>query len=308
MARRKKNTFDLKSLVIGVIAGVILTQVFAFVTSKKMDQMFLPKLATTKESSLPAVKFKSVSSSTDQAVEKKTVTQQQQKKVVSTTKPSLGRMAIVIDDWGYTARNCHFMEEIDAPFAVAILPNLPFTTEIARCAQDNDKLVMLHLPMEPEHTPDEYPKDYLLKTSMGDAKIRTLLSKTFDRMPWIQGVNNHMGSKATADQRLMRVVLEELKNRDLFFLDSLVTSNTVSAKIALEKDVPYAKRDIFLDNENKRSSIENMFQEAADLAKKNGSVVLIGHDRPLTMQIIKEQTAMLQEQGFEFVNVTEMLR
>ena len=126
-------------------------------------------------------------------------------------------------------------------------------------------------------------------------------------MPLAIGVNNHMGSKATEDGRLMSIILSRLKGKHLFFVDSLVTNHSVCRDLAKKLGVDFAQRDVFLDNKNTREDIERQFAQLARKAQRKGYAIAIGHDRPLTWQILKEQTEALERQGFKIVSIRELL-
>jgi uncharacterized protein len=219
----------------------------------------------------------------------------------------VAKVAFVIDDWGYSAKNCQYLRDIKSPMTVAVLPNLEHSLEVIDCAHKAGKEVMLHLPMEPHSNPDQYPEDYILKTTMLPTKVDRLLSDILDKMPHVDGVNNHMGSKATEDRRLMTTVFRQLKHRKLFFVDSKTASKSVCASLAKEMNLPFASRDVFLDNVNERGAIVEQINVLARVAKKKGRAVAIGHDRSLTLQVIQERIAWLKEQGIEIVTVKEII-
>ncbi len=222
---------------------------------------------------------------------------------------SAGQIAFVIDDWGYTVRNCHYLQEIDAPIAVAVLPNLRNTENVIKCAKASNKIVMLHLPLEPYHNNDKYPDNYLITTTMKPAMVEKLLMATLAKMPQVEGVNNHMGSKATESAPLMKFIFRHLKKKNLFFMDSMTSPHhSVCGELADQMKLPFAQRDVFLDNVNKRLEIEKQIAELAQKARRKGYAIAIGHDRELTLQIIKEQIPILRAQGFKIVGVRDLLR
>lgn len=221
---------------------------------------------------------------------------------------SMGRIAFIIDDWGQSVHNCQYLRDIADPLTVAILPSLRKSDEVAKCAKANRKAVILHLPLQAYHNNDPYPTDYIIKTDMKPSKVEAILKNILEKMPYIEGVNNHMGSKATENEPLMRVILTRLKKRGYYFVDSMTAPNhSVCHQIAKDLDLPFAKRDIFLDNINTREEILIQMNRLIEKAKLQGSAIAIGHDRPLTMQIIKEQIPLLKEQGFAIVDVKELL-
>ncbi len=222
-------------------------------------------------------------------------------------KPTAGRIAIIVDDCGYNLLPCSFSTAIKDPVTFSILPDLQHSTDVAACTHQSNKEVMLHLPMEPHNNADKYPEGYIIKTSMSKAKIEQIINKALKDVPYVAGVNNHMGSKATESKPVMTIVFSVLKNKGFFFVDSLVTDHSVCPALAKTMQLPFAQRNIFLDNKNERAAIEKQFALLAEDAKKNGYAVAIGHARRLTLQIIKEQTERMGKEGFQFVTVKDLI-
>jgi polysaccharide deacetylase 2 family uncharacterized protein YibQ len=222
-------------------------------------------------------------------------------------KNGAAKVVIILDDWGYSVKNCQYLKDIKEPLTVAVLPSLPHTNDVLQCAHEAGKEIMLHLPLEPQNNSDKYPEDYILTTSMLPTKVDRLLSDILDKMPYVEGVNNHMGSKATEDRRLMTTIFRQLKYRKLFFVDSRTASKSVCGALAKEMGLPFASRDVFLDNVNERAAIQTQLATLARIAKKRGWAVAIGHDRSLTLQVIQEQIALLKAQGIEFVTVKDII-
>lgn len=117
-----------------------------------------------------------------------------------------------------------------------------------------------------------------------------------------------MGSKATADKALMRIILRKLRKKDLFFVDSMTSRYSVSAELAEEMGLAYEKRDVFLDNINTRDAIVKQLMVLAKEARRRGYAVAIGHDRHLTMQVIKDEIPLLEQQGFQIVSIKTLLK
>lgn len=184
-----------------------------------------------------------------------------------------GRLAIIIDDAGYDLADLQPFLDLPMPLAVAVLPNLPHSTEAARRVRAAGKELLLHLPMEPEGGEDPGPGALL--TTHPAVEIERLLDAALASVPGAVGVNNHMGSKATADPAFMDVLLDALGRRALFFVDSRTTSLTVAAAEAERLGVPYLARKVFLDVVD--GGIERSLAAAVDAALQGGSVVAIGH-------------------------------
>lgn len=184
-----------------------------------------------------------------------------------------GRLALIIDDAGYDLSELQPFLDLPMPLAVAVLPNLPHSTEAARRVRNAGKELLLHLPMEPEGGEDPGPGALL--TGQPAAEIERLLDAALESVPGAVGVNNHMGSKATADRAFMTALLDALDRRGLFFVDSRTTALTVAASEAERLGVPYLARKVFLDAVD--GSIEKSLDAAVDAAARGGSAVAIGH-------------------------------
>ncbi len=135
-----------------------------------------------------------------------------------------------------------------------------------------------------------------------------MLEEAIKDIPFIEGVNNHTGSRATEDPKMMKIIFDRLKEKELFFVDSFVTGKSVCKTVAQKVHLDFAKRDIFLDNENNRAYIEGQFAELAKEAKRKGSAIAIGHDRSLTLTILHEQIKVLEDQGFEIISIKDLLK
>ncbi len=220
---------------------------------------------------------------------------------------SLAKIAIIIDDNGYSTKDCEALSQIDDPITISVLPHLRYSREVAVCAHDHHKEVMLHLPLEPHRNRDKYPNNYLITTSMPDSLVIQKFNEAIQSVPFAKGLNNHMGSKATEDVELMSVIFTQMKRNNLYFVDSRVTRKTICPYLARKRNLPFAERDVFLDNENDRAYIEQQFLKLKQQAVKNGYAIGIGHARPLTWQIIKEQTEHLSALGYEFVTVKSII-
>ncbi len=219
-----------------------------------------------------------------------------------------GKIAIIIDDWGQTTANCKYLKEIPEALAVSILPGLRHTKDVANCANLYHKVAMLHLPLEALHNYDFYPSDYVIKTTMSPELVSRILDDDLAQLPLIEGVNNHMGSKATEDRPLMSIIFKKIKGKGLFFVDSMTARNTVCAPLADEMGLAFGKRDVFLDNINTREAITKQIMVLAKRARRKGYAVAIGHDRHLTMQVLKEAIPLLEKQGFQIVSIKELLK
>lgn len=306
MAKRKKTAFpkdDMKvaAIVTGLFAAVmILFFVFSKEKGPHKERLPAPKRITV----LRPVKRGKLAAPVPAPVSSQPANFQ----TLGSIPGSGGKIAIIIDDWGQSLGNCKYLKEIPEPMAVSILPGLRHTRDVADCAKFYHKLTMLHLPLEALHNNDFYPPNYIIKTTMDPALVEKIVEEDLGQLPTIEGVNNHMGSKATADRPLMRLIFRKLKQKGLFFVDSMTSRNSVSAELAQEMGLSVGKRDVFLDNVNTREEIIKQVLVLARKARRRGYAVAIGHDRRLTMQVLKEEIPWLEKQDFEIVSIKEVLK
>jgi polysaccharide deacetylase 2 family uncharacterized protein YibQ len=216
-----------------------------------------------------------------------------------------GNIAIVLDDWGYNLNNVPLAEEIKYPITASILPYLPYSKVVAEELHAGGVELILHLPLEP------FEKFRLeqntIMTAMNEAEILGILRKDLEDIPFVKGVSNHMGSKATTDERTMGVIYKELKKRSLYFLDSFVSSDSVGEGLAERMNILFAKRDIFLDNKSDPEYIKTQLYKLKAKAKMYGEAIGIGHDRKTTLQVLKEMMPVLESEGYKFVYVSQLL-
>lgn len=210
------------------------------------------------------------------------------------------KLALIVDDCGQWLDIERGFIALPVPLTLSVLPHVHGTEVIAQEAHDAGKGVMLHLPMEP--VSEIYPGPGEVKTSMSDAQVTAQVQDDLAQVPFVQGVNNHEGSKASADSRVMHDVMQVLaQHGQLFFIDSRTSSVSVGAAQAHEADIPAASRDVFLDNRASVDYTEAQLREAAAIAKRTGSAIAIGHPRPTTLAAVRAMIPELQAQGIQFV-------
>jgi polysaccharide deacetylase 2 family uncharacterized protein YibQ len=210
------------------------------------------------------------------------------------------KLALIVDDCGQWIATERGFVALDVPLTLSVLPGVPYTGTIAREASNAGKGVMLHLPMETLSGMNPGPGK--VTTEMTDAQIVAQVEADLAEVPLARGVNNHEGSKASADPRVMNDVIGVLAKRGgLFFIDSMTNAASVGERVAAANGVPTAARDVFLDNQEDVAYSEAQLREAAAIAHRNGSAIAIGHPRATTLAAVKALIPELQAEGIEFV-------
>lgn len=223
------------------------------------------------------------------------------------TAETVGRVAIIFDDAGSSLEDLEEIIALGRPVTVAVLPGLRFSAAVAERARSAGLEVILHLPVEA----DDASKDLGpggITVSMSDAEIETRVRAALTAVPGAVGVNNHMGSKGTADERVMRAVLRVVKERNLLFVDSVTSSRTVAGQVAREMGIRTASREVFLDNEDETADIRAQLRRVITIARRRGDAVAIGHAQRLTAQVLKEMLGEFDTAGIQLVPVSALTK
>lgn len=210
-------------------------------------------------------------------------------------------LTLIIDDLGQNLPRDRRVLALPGPVTTAIMPDTPHATEFAREAHRAGKIVILHMPMDPATGPfawhPELPIDELEKR----------LNASFKMVPYAIGINNHMGSRMTAQPAAMAWLMADLQRRHKFFVDSRTSAQTVAAAEAQKIGLASVSRDVFLDDERTEAAIFTQLQTAISLAHKQGSAVMIGHPYPQTFTVLERELPRLKAQGIEWIDIRQMI-
>jgi polysaccharide deacetylase 2 family uncharacterized protein YibQ len=220
----------------------------------------------------------------------------------------VARAAIVIDDLGNELALAERIAGWREPVAGAVLPGVAFSAASARALSRGGKEVLLHLPMEPAGYPSVRPGPGVILVSQSDAEIASTLERDLATVPGAVGVNNHMGSAATADPRVMRVIARVLAQRSLYFLDSRTTDRTVAEQTAGEASVRSISRRVFLDDVETEAAVRAQLSLLVRRAREEGGAVAIGHPHPVTLAVLERELPGLAGEGVRLVRVGELVK
>jgi hypothetical protein len=246
---------------------------------------------------------------TKQIEPRKAVTPKKEKSKILLLKPvPLRQVAIIIDDIGYDLKPVKELLKIKADLTFAILPLCPHTREAAEMFHRAHRETLLHLPMEPVSYPREKPGQGALFTDMSDEELKFQLEKDIASVPYISGVNNHMGSKFMMDEKKLTLIFNKLKTNKLFFIDSRTSADSKAFVTAENVGLPVAARKIFLDNSRDYNEIYN---NVINTVPKDGDVspvIIIGHPYPETIRAISDSIKVLREKGVSIVRVSQIIK
>lgn len=220
--------------------------------------------------------------------------------------PPDAAISIIIDDLGNLKRRDLRAIRLPWPLTYAFLPHTPHARELATLAHRLGKEVMLHLPMEAMEHNALGPGGLTL--GMTHADFLRALRRDLNAVPYIRGVNNHMGSLLTQNSTRMHWLMQELGTRDdLFFVDSYTTATSVAVQAANENWVPNIRRDVFLDSERDPARIRAQLQRLVAMAREHGIALGIGHPYPETLSVLQQELPRLSARGIEILPVSRLL-
>jgi len=218
------------------------------------------------------------------------------------------KIAIIMDDMGRRVSVFERVLAIDLLITPAILPESEQATRAAKMLQKAGREYMIHLPMQPRQYPKVSPGRNALLLGQSADKTRQLMRLYLELVPGAVGGNNHMGSRYTEEAGPMQVVLDELQQNGLFFIDSKTISSSVAYAEARKMGVPTAERQIFLDNEENVSAIRQQIRKMIRLADAKGELVAICHPYPETIEAFRQELPWLKQQAVDFVSASAIVR
>jgi uncharacterized protein len=215
-------------------------------------------------------------------------------------------LSLVIDDLGYSLELGKAAIELKGDHTYAILPGTAHTHKLAQHAHRHNKEVILHLPMQSIGAASER-EPHALDESMDEDQLTEKVHSLLAQIPFIRGVNNHMGSHLTEFDFFMRPVMDSIRayNRDLYFLDSRTSAHSVAHAQALDSGLQSISRDIFLDNETNVESIRLQYRIWLNRAREYGSAIAIGHPHPQTLQVLREN--LPEAERFRFMRISGLI-
>ena len=215
------------------------------------------------------------------------------------------RIAIIIDDIGYNIPLGQRTVNLEGKITLAVLPKTPGAQLLAKAGFASGKEIMLHAPMSNFNEFDLGPGALTEDLSKSDF-IRTL-NEDINNIPHVVGVNNHMGSRLTTLKEQMSWVMEVLKERDLYFVDSLTNGSSVAYRTAKRLGLTSTQRDIFLDHNIDEAYISRQFQKLIKRAHNQGYAIGIGHPYPETLSVLERLLPTLKKHGVELMYVSSLI-
>ena len=224
----------------------------------------------------------------------------------------IATIAIIMDDLGINLPRGTAAINLDLPLTVAIIPGEKHSIQLMNLAQNLKREILIHMPMEPISYPQNDPGHLGLFVDRSDEKIIAQTQQLIKMLPYATGGNNHMGSEFTRHSDKMTLVLREMQQADLFFIDSLTIAQSVAYTEAQRLGIPSALRDLFLDNNRDVSKILHQLQKLVNIAKTKGQAIGICHPYPETIEALNQfklsiNSANNSEQTIKIVPVSKLV-
>lgn len=215
--------------------------------------------------------------------------------------------AIIIDDIGLKREFEREFVNLDAEIAFSVLPNMPFTREMAHYIHQKGLIVMAHLPMEPHKTETMNSMLPWLRVGMRKFELQGILDQILTENPYAVGANNHTGSRLSISGPELAVILDYLREKGFFYVDSRTTPDTIAYQMALQRGIPTTQRNVFFDDEDTRDAVIIQCERFIELAQRNGRVVGIGHPHESTLQVLREYLPKFRQANITLVPITSLL-
>lgn len=230
---------------------------------------------------------------------------------VTTENKAVGYIALIIDDLGNRAEGTDELFCLEIPLTAAVMPFRPYSRQDAEAAHQAGMEVIMHVPMQPEKGKAEWLGPKGITEGLSQEEITERICQGLEEIRYAAGMNNHMGSKAMQDERIVKPLMEVAKDKNLFFIDSKTTIKSVASGVANDLKVPYLERDVFLDHIKSEAEIRKSLKKLGDIALSRGYAIGIGHvgeqGGKITMEQIKAMIPELEEKGIRFVYSSQLL-
>jgi hypothetical protein len=221
-----------------------------------------------------------------------------------------GKLAIIIDDFGQSRDGVKEMMAINRHMTFEVMPFLEFSKEDAKKSHVKGFEVIVHLAMESNYGKMSWLGPRPIMATMQSDEVKKIVIDSFKTVPYALGANIHMGSKASDRENIISGVLDIIKEKNLYFVDSLTASHHISRKLAAQKEIACYERDVFLDGQQPKAYIKGQLIKAVDIAKERGYAIAIGHvgiegGKP-TAATIAEMLPYFESKNIQLVYISEL--
>ncbi|MFC1595873.1 divergent polysaccharide deacetylase family protein [Candidatus Margulisiibacteriota bacterium] len=219
------------------------------------------------------------------------------------------KVAIILDDVGGDKEVVARLLELPYPLTFSIIPRSTYAHELSQDIWHAGKEVMLHMPMEAKDKNLSKPYIIKLDKNMPATEIRHNLDAAMAELDFVCGINNHMGSAFTKNKKLVTVLMQYIRKQNIYFIDSRTNYSNPTRALARKWGVPYAARDVFLDDQPGKDYVFAQLNRLKTMALQNGLAIGIGHiQKKTTISALQQALPSIEEQGIKLVFVSEIVK
>jgi uncharacterized protein len=215
------------------------------------------------------------------------------------------RVAIIIDDMGVRLEEGRQILALDSRLTLSFLPFEIHTQKLLKVAQQAEREIMLHMPMESVVRLRQ--NKGVLRNGMEEDFMKKKFNDALKAVPNVVGVNNHRGSLLTQNERAMGWIMSILKQRGLFFIDSKTTAKSVVSGVAKQWQVPSLSRHVFLDHSMEEADINRQFDKVLQKVARSGEAIVIGHPQLPTINVLRKRLIEFERLGIEIVPISQFI-
>ncbi|MHA0857820.1 divergent polysaccharide deacetylase family protein [Paenibacillus sp. CMAA1364] len=220
------------------------------------------------------------------------------------------KVAIIIDDFGNGQNGTEEIFNMPIKLTIAIMPFLPTSRRDAELAHQKGFDVIVHMPMQPKHGKASWLGPGAITSELSDTEVRKRVNAAIDDIPYAIGMNNHMGSLITGDERIMSVVMQVCLERGLFYVDSSTNYRSIVGKLARQMGMPPVVNHLFLDDIHTNSHINKQLQAVESWGKEHQYCVTIGHvssNGDITAKVLRTRIPQMKN-NVEFVGISDLVK
>lgn len=216
-------------------------------------------------------------------------------------------LSLIIDDVGYDLHALERLIALPYTITVSILPDAPYAKEAAMMAHQHGMQVMLHMPMQTANPKYQQKMEkFYLHQDMDKQTFTTVFEEALAKVPYVEGINNHMGSQLTSNQKYMQWLMELCKKHNLFFIDSRTSATSVASEVAKQSGILWNTRDVFLDHSVTPDALQHAWNSMLSCVKRKDSCIMLAHPHRETLNFLERHAQGLNMQAF--VRIAQALK
>jgi|GEM_PF-1245043 len=178
---------------------------------------------------------------------------------------------------------------------------------LVSAARGNGNEVVMELPLEPYDFPNNDPGQNTLIADASTKANGNRLSRVMSRFTGYAGLASVEGGKFLADPKNTRLLLDAMRKRGVYFVDSSVSDQSVARDEAQRTGTPFARVNLRIDANPSRDTIAEALSALEKLALQRGSAIGVAGSYPGAIGQIATWANELDKKGIALVPVSALL-